>query len=79
MCIRDSHGVELGSSYQEMNDVMPACATSPTALRRPGGISRYQGSVSSRRFSVVVASSPDSVLSQASVCAFVFSGTIGSA
>ena len=26
------HGVERGSSYQEMNDEMPAWATSPTAL-----------------------------------------------
>jgi hypothetical protein len=64
-------GVDFGSSYQEMNDVMPACATRPTALRRPGGISRYHGSVSSRRLSVAVDNSPDSVRSQASVCCFV--------
>ena len=52
------HGVDAGSSYQLMNERMPACATSPTELRRPGGISRYQGRVSSSRFSVAVASSP---------------------
>ena len=47
-----------GSSNQEMNDVMPACATRPTAERRLGGISPYHGSVSSRRLSVAVDSSP---------------------
>jgi hypothetical protein len=53
-----------------MNEVMPACATSPTAERLPGGMSLYQGSVSSSRLSVAVASSPEIFLSQASVSSF---------
>ena len=61
------HGVEVGSSYHWMNDVMPACATSPTAERRAGGISAYQGSVSSSRLIVAVARSPEMRRSQASV------------
>ena len=69
------HGVDFGSSNHEMNEVIPACATSPTALRRPGGMSRYQGSVSSSRFSVAVESSPVSVRSHASVCFLVRSAT----
>src|SRR5690606_3652310 len=50
-------------------DVMPAWATSPTAERRAGGISAYQGSVSSRRWMVAVAKSPEIRRSQASVAA----------
>ena len=46
------HGVALGSSYHWMNELIPVCATSPTALRRPGGIWLYQGSVSSSRVTV---------------------------
>src|SRR6185312_12382780 len=65
------HGVESGSSNQWMNEVMPACATSPTAERRPGGMSPYQGRVSSNRFSVAVASSPETVFSHASVCSLL--------
>src|SRR6478735_3352611 len=61
------HGVEAGSSYHWMNDVIPAWATSPTADRRAGGISAYQGSVSSRRLMVTVARSPEMRRSQASV------------
>ncbi len=53
------HGVLAVPSSQEMNEVMPACATRPTAERRPGGISLYQGSVSSSRLMVAVESSPD--------------------
>ncbi len=60
------HGVDAVPSSQEMNDVMPAWATSPTADRRPGGISLYQGSVSSSRLIVAVESSPDTCRSQES-------------
>ena len=59
-----------------MNDEMPACATRPTADRRLGGMSPYHGSVSSRRFSVWVESSPEMRRSQASVSAFVL-GFVG--
>ena len=69
------HGIDVGSSNQEMKLVMPAWATSPTAERRPGGMSPYQGSVSSSRLSVAVASSPEMVRSQASVCSFVRGAT----
>ena len=65
------HGVDCGSSNHEMNDVMPAWATRPTAERRLGGMSPYHGSVSSRRLSVAVERSPEMVRSQASVSAFV--------
>src|SRR5690606_7186051 len=63
------HGVEVGSSNHWMNEVMPAWATSPTADRRAGGISAYQGSVSSSRWIVAVARSPEMRRSQASVVA----------
>jgi hypothetical protein len=43
------HGVEPGSSYHWMNEAMPACATRPTAERRAGGMSAYQGRDSSSR------------------------------
>src|SRR6185437_6307524 len=68
------HGVEAGSSYHWMNDVMPAWATSPTADRRAGGISAYHGSVSSRRLMVAVARSPAMRRSQASVSALSIVG-----
>ena len=71
------HGVDFGSSNQLMKLEMPACATIPTAERRPGGIEPYQGSVSSSRFSVAVASSPERVRSHARVCAFVLCATSG--
>jgi hypothetical protein len=61
------HGVDFGSSNQLMNDVMPAWATNPTAERLPGGMSPYQGSVSSRRLRVAVDNSPEMVRSHASV------------
>ena len=63
------HWVAFGSSNQEMKLVMPACATRPTDERRPGGMSRYQGSVSSRRRRVAVDHSPALARSQARVCA----------
>ena len=69
------HGVDLGSSNQEMKEVMPAWATNPTAERRPGGMSPYQGSVSSSRFRVAVDSSPEMTRSQLRVCSFVFGVT----
>src|SRR5690606_26079542 len=53
-----------------MNEEMPACATIPTADLRPGGISRYHGNVSSKRFRVAVASSPETVFNHARVCSF---------
>ena len=55
---------------------MPACATRPTADRRPGGMSPYQGSVSSSRLMVAVESSPEMVRSQASV-SFLVRGVVG--
>ena len=42
-----------------MNEAMPACATSPTAERRAGGMSAYHGSESSSRLIVAVARSPE--------------------
>src|SRR5262245_60332893 len=63
------HGVEEGSSYHWMNDEMPACATSPTADRRAGGISAYHGSDSSSRLIVAVARSPEILRSHARVSA----------
>src|SRR5690606_39028502 len=62
-------GVDVGSSYHWMNDVMPAWATSPTELRRAGGMSASQGRVSSRRLMVTVAMSPEIRRSQARVAA----------
>src|SRR6478752_5783917 len=69
------HGVEAGSSYHWMNDVIPAWATSPTADRRAGGISAYQGSVSSRRLMVTVAMSPEMRRSHASVSVLSIAST----
>src|SRR5690606_12834367 len=65
------HGVEVGSSYHWMNELIPVCATSPTADLRLGGMLPYQGRVSSSRVTVCVASSPAMVRSQASSCSFV--------
>src|SRR5690606_34915565 len=63
------HGVDVGSSYHWMKEVIPACATSPTADRRAGGMSAYHGRVSSSRLMVTVAMSPEIRRSQASVAA----------
>src|SRR5690606_3100336 len=67
-------GVEVGSSYHWMKDVIPAWATSPTAERRAGGMSAYQGRVSSSRLIVTVAMSPEIRRSQASVAALSMAG-----